>query len=191
MAAPRSRPSVTPSLLPPAAGALLRAGGAAVVVAAVFLAGCGAGPQSPLEPAEPVLDAEGAPPGAEQPAGAARSDAAAEPSPAAPPPPPSPEEPDPSAKFREITPRECQALAGKYGELTRSDETAKLNPKLTDKQRAQAAESIEAAARTLESRWAESCSSSLLGKVAEEEAITCAMHAENVAAFDTCLNGPK
>lgn len=165
----------------------------ALAVAAAA-AGCASGPQSPLEPAEPVLDGEGPPPGAEP------TDA--------PPPGPGPgdglprsppaatatggiDEPDPGAKFREITPRECQALAGKYGELTRSDETAKLNPKLTDAQRAQATASIDAAARTLEGRWVESCSSSLLGKVAEEAAITCAMSAKNVAEFDTCLNGPK
>jgi type IV secretory pathway VirB10-like protein len=98
---------------------------------------------------------------------------------------------EPDARQRDITPRECRALAGKYGELTRSDETAKLSPKLNDKQRAQAAESIDAAARTLETRWAESCESSLVGKTAEEAAITCAMSAKNVAAFDTCLNGPK
>lgn len=100
-------------------------------------------------------------------------------------------EPEPEAKVREITQRECRALAGKYGELTRSDETAKLNPKLTDAQRAQAAESINGAAEKLESRWAESCESSLLGKVAEEKAVMCAMNARNVAAFDSCLNGPK
>jgi len=111
-------------------------------------------------------------------------------------PPPGPpegssKEGDPDAPVRDITPRECRALAGKYGELTRSDETAKLNPKLTDKQRAQASESIDAAARTLEGRWSESCEATLVGKTAEERAIGCAMSAKNVAAFDTCLNGPK
>jgi hypothetical protein len=100
-------------------------------------------------------------------------------------------ESDPAAQSREITPRECQSLAGKYGALTRSDETAKLSPKLNDKQRAQADESISAAAQKLEARWAESCESSLVGKVAEEQALQCAMNAKNVAAFDTCLNGPK
>lgn len=100
-------------------------------------------------------------------------------------------ESDPGAQAREITPRECQSLAGKYGALTRSDETAKLSPKLNEKQRAQADESIAAAAQKLEARWAESCESSLVGKVAEEQALQCAMNAKNVAAFDTCLNGPK
>lgn len=136
----------------------------------------------------------------------ANLDLAPVPAPEPPPPEPKEEEPpavlppgevvsssegDPGAQQRDITPRECRALAGKYGELTRSDETAKLSPKLNDKQRAQAAQSIDAAARTLESRWAESCETSLVGKTAEEAAITCAMGAKNVAAFDTCLNGPK
>jgi len=104
---------------------------------------------------------------------------------------PAAKESDPSAQTREITPGECRSLAGKYGALTRGDETAKLSPKLNDKQRAQADESITAAVQKLEARWAESCESSLVGKVAEEQALRCAMSANNVVAIDTCLNGPK
>ncbi len=159
----------------------------ALVVA--LTSSCGAG-ATPTNASDATLDLQ--PPSDPPPGG----EPEAEPPPDEPKPMPGPpggssDEPDPSAKFRDITPRECRALAGKYGELTRSDETAKLSPKLTDKQRAQAGESIDAAARTLEARWAESCASSLVGKVAEEAAITCAMSAKNVAAFDTCLNGPK
>ena len=154
---------------------------------ALLAVACGSAQTPPEEPtASPADEPMGLEP-------SAPSDAPAESAPPEPAPAPtgSADEPDSRGKFREITPRECQALGGKYGELTRADETAKLNPKLTDKQRAQAAESIDAAARTLESRWVESCTASLLGKEAEEQAITCAMSAKNVAAFDTCLNGPK
>lgn len=157
----------------------------AVVVAALSWS-CGVGPE-PKNASDDNLDLAPTP---EPPPPESKEE---EPPP--PPPPPgavvSNAEGDPGAKQRDITPRECRALAGKYGELTRSDETAKLSPKLNDKQRAQAAESIDAAARTLETRWAESCETSLVGKTAEEAAITCAMSAKNVAAFDTCLNGPK
>lgn len=154
---------------------------------ALLVVACGSSQPALGEPTAQTPDAPmGEEPPPEAPAGGASPEPAAAATPTG-----SPDEPDPRAKFREITPRECQALGGKYGELTRSDETAKLNPKLTDKQRAQAAESIDAAARTLESRWIESCMASLLGKEAEEEAITCAMSARNVAAFDGCLNGPK
>lgn len=159
----------------------------ALAACALLAVACGAGQPTPEEPTasppeEPMASDVAAPADA-PPEGAAPEPAGA--------PTASADEPDPKGKFREITPRECQALGGKYGELTRADETAKLNPKLTDKQRAQASESIDAAARTLESRWVESCTASLLGKEAEEQAITCAMSARNVAAFDTCLNGPK
>lgn len=104
---------------------------------------------------------------------------------------PAAKESEPGAETRDITPRECRSLGGKYGALTRSDEASKLSPKLTDKQRTQANESIDAAAQKLEARWIESCESSLVGKVAEEAALRCAMSAKNVAGFDTCLNGPK
>lgn len=162
----------------------------ALAACALLLVACGAGQATPEEPTasppdEPPAGDDLAPP-TDTPPESAASDPGAAAGPTA-----SADEPDPKGKFREITPRECQALGGKYGELTRADETAKLNPKLTDKQRAQASESIDAAARTLESRWVESCTASLLGKEAEEQAITCAMSARNVAAFDTCLNGPK
>lgn len=157
---------------------------------ALLVVACGSGQSTPEEPSTPPPDepsaGEDLSAPADAPADAVPSDVAAPSGPVG-----STEEPDPKGKFREITPRECQALGGKYGELTRADETAKLNPKLTDKQRAQAADSIDAAARTLESRWIESCTASLLGKEAEEAAITCAMSAKNVAAFDSCLNGPK
>ena len=160
---------------------------AALAACALLAVACGAGQPPPEEPTtsppeEPMADDVATP--ADAPSEGGASGPASAPTASA-------DEPDPKGKFREITPRECQALGGKYGELTRADETAKLNPKLTDKQRAQASESIDAAARTLESRWVESCTASLLGKEAEEQAITCAMSAKNVAAFDTCLNGPK
>lgn len=163
----------------------------ATLFCASFLsAACGGPPKEPTEPSTPTNLTEDAPPDitddpdAPKPLSNDGPKQVSGPEPAA-------KESAPGAQSREITPRECQSLAGKYGALTRSDETAKLSPKLNDKQRAQADESIAAAAQKLEQRWAESCESSLVGKVAEEQALQCAMNAKNVAAFDTCLNGPK
>lgn len=91
---------------------------------------------------------------------------------------------------REITATECQLLAQKYGDVTRADQTAKLSPKLTDAQRSSANKTIDDAANTLAGRWAETCTRDLVGKVASESALKCAMSSKSVAAFDTCINGP-
>lgn len=91
---------------------------------------------------------------------------------------------------REITQNDCRTLAQKYGSLTRSDEEAKLSPKLTQTQRNTAAGNIERAAQTLADRWEGGCSKDLAGKFASEEALKCSMGAKTVSAFDVCLNGP-
>ena len=91
---------------------------------------------------------------------------------------------------RELTASDCNSLADKYGELTRSDEMAKLSPKLTDKQREQGRVNIGKGAEILSGRWAESCIKDLTGKLATESALRCAMAAKTVAAFDVCINGP-
>lgn len=165
--------------------------GAAGLALAITTSACGGKPKEPEEPSTPANLQEDAPPDitednpdAPKPLNTDGAKQVSGPEPAA-------KESEPGAASREITPRECRSLAGKYGALTRSDETAKLSPKLNDKQRAQANESIDAAAQKLEARWAESCESSLVGKVAEEQALLCAMSAKNVASFDNCLNGPK
>jgi len=86
--------------------------------------------------------------------------------------------------------KDCQALAAKYGDLVRSDEAAKLNPKLTTAQRDTAKANIDKAAQALAARFAEGCESSLLGKFAEEAALQCAMSAKRLVDFDVCMNGP-
>ncbi len=164
--------------------------GAPLVVAAFGVSACGAPPKEPEEPSPPQNLQEDVPPeitddpDVAKPLNADGPKQVSGPEPAA-------KEEGPEVRTRDITPGECRSLAGKYGALTRSDETSKLSPKLTEKQRAQADESIGSAAQKLEARWAESCVASLVGKVAEEQALQCAMNARNVAAFDTCLNGPK
>ena len=95
-----------------------------------------------------------------------------------------------SPQSREIMRKDCQALASKYGELVRSDEASKLNPKLSSAQRDTATANIDKAAQALAARFAEGCESSLVGKFAEEAALQCAMSAKRLADFDVCMNGP-
>jgi hypothetical protein len=90
---------------------------------------------------------------------------------------------------REMTATECKVLAGKYGDVTRSDETKKLAEKLTDAQRSTAMKNIDEYANKLSSKWEGGCVSDLVGKVASEQSLKCAMAAKTVAAFDTCING--
>jgi len=103
----------------------------------------------------------------------------------------SPEPSAPSAPVdRELTHRDCRAMADKFAALTRSDEEAKLNPKLSEAQRESAHRAFAEAAQILAERWSTSCESNLVGKIASEESLRCAMSAKTVAAFDVCLNGP-
>ncbi len=94
------------------------------------------------------------------------------------------------AGTRELTQSDCHTLAQKYGSLVRSDEEAKLSPKLTPTQRNTASGAIEKAAQTLADRWEGGCSRDLAGKFALEEALRCSMAAKTVSGFDVCLNGP-
>lgn len=98
--------------------------------------------------------------------------------------------PTAEAATRELTQSDCHTLAQKYGSLTRSDEEAKLSPKLTPIQRNTASTAIEKAAGTLADRWEAGCSRDLAGKFASEEALQCSMASKTVSAFDVCLNGP-
>jgi hypothetical protein len=102
-----------------------------------------------------------------------------------------PESSPPSAPAdRELTHRDCRAMADKFASLTRSDEEAKLNPKLSEAQRESARKAFAEAAQILAERWSTSCEANLVGKVASEESLRCAMASKTVAAFDVCLNGP-
>lgn len=95
-----------------------------------------------------------------------------------------------TATDRELTPRDCQVLGGRYRELVISDESVKLDPKLTESQREAGRDAISKGADILGDRWTQSCEGSLVGKFASEEALKCAMSSKTVAAFDVCLNGP-
>lgn len=94
------------------------------------------------------------------------------------------------AQPREIMRKDCAALAQKYGELVRTDEASKLNPKLSAAQMDTAKANIDKAAQTLADRFREGCEQSLVGKFAEESALQCAMTAKRLADFDVCMNGP-
>jgi hypothetical protein len=95
-----------------------------------------------------------------------------------------------NAQPREIMRKDCASLAQKYGELVRSDEASKLNPKLSAAQMDTAKANIDKAAQTLADRFREGCEQSLVGKFAEEAALQCAMNAKRLVDFDVCMNGP-
>jgi hypothetical protein len=90
-----------------------------------------------------------------------------------------------------LTENDCQALGRGYGDATRADQRAALNPKLTAKQLEQADASIDGVVSKLETSWTETCLKQLAGKIVDHKNIKCALAAKNVKAFDTCLNGEK
>jgi hypothetical protein len=90
-----------------------------------------------------------------------------------------------------LTENDCQALGRQYGDATRGDQRAALNPKLTAKQREQADASIDGVVAKLETTWADTCMKSLAGKNVEHKTIKCALAAKTVKSFDICLNGEK
>lgn len=96
----------------------------------------------------------------------------------------------PGDDAREVTATDCHVLSQKYEDVMRSDYLAKLSPKLSDADREKANRSIDAGVKTHAGKWEGTCSESLVGKVASESALKCAMASRSVAAFDTCLNGP-
>jgi hypothetical protein len=151
-----------------------------LALSSALAAGCGAAPPTPA--AEP----EAAAPSTSK----ARAEAPSEPAPDAAAPTVKRSEATVPDDY-ELTPRDCQELARQFASLIRSDELAKLSSKLSDKQREQATASIEKAAGVRRDQWAASCEKSLVGLVQERKALTCAMSAKTVAAFDTCLNGEQ
>jgi hypothetical protein len=87
-----------------------------------------------------------------------------------------------------LTERDCDTLGKQYGALARSDQLAALSPKLTDKQRAQAETNIEKGVGTIEAQWIDACIKSLVGKVADRNALKCAMGAKTVNEFKACIH---
>jgi hypothetical protein len=89
----------------------------------------------------------------------------------------------------EMTPSDCDALGKKYGELARAEMMATLSPKLSEKQKAATAASVEKAVAPREEGWIKGCMSSLVNKAVDHGSIKCALAAKSVKDFDTCING--
>jgi hypothetical protein len=157
------------------------------VLAAAFVASCLAACGTTAQQADPVTTPEGP---SEPEVTADPTSSPDDPKPIPPPKVTGQGTPASEAGTRELTQADCRTLAQKYGSLTRSDEEAKLSPKLTPTQRNTANGAIEKAAQTLADRWEAGCSRDLAGKYASEEALKCAMGSKSVSAFDVCLNGP-
>lgn len=89
-----------------------------------------------------------------------------------------------------LTERDCVELGKQYVAVQRADQVAKLDAKLTDKQREQALKSIDGVVGKMGEPWANGCIESLAGKVVDRKSLDCAMSSKTVKAFDECLNGP-
>lgn len=83
---------------------------------------------------------------------------------------------------------DCVQLGKKLGSLWRADLRTTLSPKLNEKQRAQAEESIEDGASKKADDWANGCIKSLAGKSVDPKALKCAFDSKDLKAFETCLN---
>jgi hypothetical protein len=90
----------------------------------------------------------------------------------------------------QMTNRDCIELGGQFSNVIRADESAKLSPKLKDKQREAAEQSIEKAANARGQQWTDTCVKSLAGTVQDRSKLKCAMDSKSAKAFDECLNGP-
>ncbi len=84
--------------------------------------------------------------------------------------------------------RDCVDLGKKLGDLWRADLRKSLSPKLTDKQREKAEESIQDGASKKEDDWANGCIKSLVGKSVDPKALKCAFDSKDLATFEKCLN---
>ena len=89
----------------------------------------------------------------------------------------------------EITNRDCDTLGEALARVTRSDQLAALDPKVSATQKAEAERGITEVAGKVGDRWAASCRTSLAGGVTDERFLQCALRAKTVTAFDECLNG--
>ncbi len=83
---------------------------------------------------------------------------------------------------------DCVQLGKKLGGLWRLELRGTLSPKLTEKQREKAEQSIEDGASKKEDDWAGGCVKSLVGKSVDPKALKCAFDAKDLKAFEACLN---
>lgn len=84
--------------------------------------------------------------------------------------------------------RDCVLLGEKLGSLWQTDLRSTLSPKLNEKQRAQAEQSIEEGASKKADDWSNGCIKSLVGKSVDPKALKCAFNSKDLKAFETCLN---
>jgi len=86
-----------------------------------------------------------------------------------------------------LTPGDCNALGKHYGEVAKADQMASVSPKLTQKQKEQAEESIDKVVNKLATQWIEGCQSTLAGNIVDHKALKCAMEARTVNEFKGCI----
>ena len=84
--------------------------------------------------------------------------------------------------------RDCVDLGKKLGDLWRAELRASLSPKLNDKQREKAEQSIQDGASKKEEDWANGCIKSLVGKNVDPKALKCAFDSKDLKTFEKCLN---
>ncbi|MFO0586691.1 MAG: hypothetical protein U0441_04100 [Polyangiaceae bacterium] len=84
--------------------------------------------------------------------------------------------------------RDCVDLGKKLGDLWRADLRASLSPKLNDKQREKAEQSIQEGASKKEEDWANGCIKSLVGKNVDPKVLKCAFDSKDLKTFEKCLN---
>lgn len=83
---------------------------------------------------------------------------------------------------------DCVQLGDKLGALWKLELRASLSPKLTEKQREKAEESIQEGAAKKSEDWANGCIKSLVGKSVDPKALKCAFDSRDLKAFEKCLN---
>jgi hypothetical protein len=88
-----------------------------------------------------------------------------------------------------ITQADCAQLGKQFAAVTRADQVAALDPKLSAKQKAETEKRIDEVAAKLGDNWVQTCQASLVGKVAERKRLSCALESRSVKAFDACING--
>ncbi len=156
------------------------------LAAAAVVAACASDAKPPGSPEAPTATAEADPPASPEPAAAPATTAM----------PGSVVKVEGADKNQmldtyEMTPSDCDALGKKYGELARSDMLATLSPKLSEKQKAATAASIEKSVAPREEGWIKGCMTSLVNKAVDHGSIKCALAAKTVKDFDVCINGDK
>ena len=84
--------------------------------------------------------------------------------------------------------RDCVDLGKKLGDLWKADLRASMSPKLNDKQREKAEQSIQEGASKKAEDWANGCISGLVGKNVDPKTLKCAFDAKDLKTFEKCLN---